>query len=60
MGIYENILNGFPTGTQTIEVVVRLKINEGYNIQEVVSEMDYDFDHPAILLTEIVDINTEI
>jgi hypothetical protein len=46
--------------TRTIEVVVRLTINEDADVQEVISEMDYDFSHEAIQLTEIVDVNTEI
>lgn len=43
-----------------IEIVVRLTIDENADVQEVVSEMDYQFHHPAIKDTEIVDINTEI
>ena len=45
---------------QTVEVVVRVNIKADADVQEVVSEMDYSMIHPAILLTEIVDINTEI
>lgn len=45
---------------QIVEVVVRLKIRCDADIQEVVSEMDYNFDHEDILDTEIVDLNTEI
>ncbi len=43
-----------------IEIVVRLTIDEDADVQEVVNEMDYTFDHPAIQDTEIVDICTEI
>lgn len=46
--------------TRTIEVVVRLTVLEDADIQEVISEMDYDFSHEAIQLTEIVDVNTEL
>ena len=46
--------------TRTIEIVVRLEIDEDADVQEVVSEMDYSFNHPAIKDTEIVDILTEI
>jgi hypothetical protein len=46
--------------TRTIEVIVRLTINADADIQEVISEMDYDFTHDAIISTEIVDVNTEI
>ena len=43
-----------------VEVIVALWIDEDADIIEVVQEMDYSFDHPAIQETEIVDINTEI
>jgi hypothetical protein len=43
-----------------VELVVALWIDDDADIQEVVQEMDYKFDHPAIKDTEIVDINTEI
>jgi hypothetical protein len=46
--------------TRTIEVIVRLTVLEDADIQEVISEMDYDFNHEAIQLTEIVDVNTEL
>lgn len=45
--------------TRTIEVVVRLQIDEDADVQEVVSEMDYSFNHPAIKDTEVVDVLTE-
>ena len=43
-----------------VEIVVALWIDDDADIQEVVQEMDYTFDHPAIKDTEIVDINTEV
>lgn len=43
-----------------IEIVVRLTIDEDADVQEVVSEMDYDFRHAAIKDMEIVDVVTEI
>lgn len=46
--------------TRTIEIVVRLEIDEDAEVQDVVGDMDYSFDHPAIRDTEIVDIITEI
>ena len=46
--------------TRTIEVVVRLQIDEDADVQEVISEMDYTFFHPTIKDTEIVDILTEL
>lgn len=43
-----------------IEIVVRITIDEDTDIQDLISEMDYSFDHPAIRDTEIVDLITEI
>lgn len=43
-----------------VELVVALWIDDDADIQEVVQEMDYTFEHPAIKETEIVDINTEV
>jgi phenylalanyl-tRNA synthetase beta subunit len=43
-----------------IELVVALWIDEDADIQEVVQEMDYAFNHPAIKETEIIDIYTEV
>lgn len=45
---------------QTVEVVIRVKIKADADVQEVISEMDYDLDHPAILDTEVIDVNTEL
>ena len=45
---------------RTIEVVVKLEIDEDADVQEVVSEMEYTFSHPAIKSTEIVDLVTEL
>ena len=45
---------------RTIEIVVVLDIDEDADVQEVISEMDYEFRHAAIRNTEIVDVNTEI
>lgn len=43
-----------------IEIVVRLTIDEDADVSEVIQEMDYSFDHPAIRDTEVVDVITEI
>ena len=43
-----------------IEIVVRLSIEEDVDVLEVLRELDYNFEHPAIKDTEIVDILTEI
>ena len=41
---------------QTAEVLIRVKIKEGADVQEVISEMDYSLDHPDILDTEVIDV----
>ena len=43
-----------------VELVVALWIDDDADIQEIIQEMDYTFDHPAIKDTEIIDINTEV
>jgi hypothetical protein len=52
--LYDDMLEG-----QTVEITVKLIIRKGVDIQEVISDMNYDFEHGDILSTEIVDINTE-
>lgn len=46
--------------TRTIEVVVKLEIDSDADISDVVSDMDYEFSHPAIKDTEIVDVYTDL
>jgi hypothetical protein len=43
-----------------VQVVVTLWLREEANVQEVISEMDYDFMHRDILDMEINDVITEI
>lgn len=43
-----------------VELVVALWVDDDADIQEIIQEMDYTFDHPAIKDTEIIDINTEV
>jgi len=43
-----------------VDVVVSLWIDEDADVTEVIQEMDYHFEHPAIKETELVDINTEV
>lgn len=43
-----------------VQVVVTLWIKPDANVQEVMSEMDYDFKHDEIVDMEIREINTEI
>jgi len=43
-----------------VDVVVSLWIDEDADIADVLQEMDYTFNHPAIKETEIVEINTEV
>lgn len=45
---------------RTIEIVVRLTLDEDADVGQVVSEMDYQFTHEAIQDTEVVDVHTEI
>lgn len=45
--------------TRTIEIIVRLEIDEDVDVQDIVNDLDYSFDHPAIHNTEIIDILTE-
>ena len=39
-----------------VDVVVRMWIDADADVAEVIQEMDYDFEHPAISETEIVDV----
>ena len=43
-----------------IEVTVALWIDADADPAEVVMDLDYNFEHPAIGATEILDINTEV
>jgi hypothetical protein len=43
-----------------IEVIVAITVRGDVDISEVVSEMDYEFKHPAITDTEIRDVVTDI
>jgi|TARA_R110001583_G_scaffold12070_2_gene53798 hypothetical protein len=40
-------------------VMVRLDLKENSNPSEVLESVDYDFKHPDIICTEIVDVITE-
>tara|TARA_R100001163_G_C4957912_1_gene122950 strand:+ start:349 stop:480 length:132 start_codon:yes stop_codon:yes gene_type:complete len=40
-------------------VMVRLDLKENANPSEVLESVDYDFKHPDIICTEIVDVITE-
>ena len=42
-----------------IEIVVLLSVDEDADIGEVLGEMNYEFTHPAIKDTAIVDVLTE-
>lgn len=46
--------------TRTIELTVRVKIRGSADVQDVVSNCNYDFAHEDIVETEIVDVNTEV
>lgn len=42
-------------GTVTIYVTVVLRCRAGCDAREVIEDLDYHFDHPAIIDTEILD-----
>ena len=44
---------------QVIEVVVAITVRGDADISELISEMDYQFTHDAIIDTEIRDVFTE-
>ena len=58
MAIYDPLYDEM-LSAQTVEIIVRLKIREGVDIQDVINDMNYDFEHGDILSTEVIDINTE-
>ncbi len=43
-----------------VDVLVRMWIDADADVTEVLQEMDYHFEHPAIKETELVNINSEI
>jgi hypothetical protein len=45
--------------TRTIELVVKLTIDDEADVSELIAEMDYEFRHSAIKDTEIIDVYTE-
>jgi hypothetical protein len=59
MAIYDPLHDDMLEG-QTVEITVKLIIRKGADMQEVISDMNYDFEHGDILSTEIIDINTEV
>ena len=40
-------------------IIVKLDLKENADFSEVLENVDYDFKHPAIICTEIVDVITE-
>jgi hypothetical protein len=59
MSSYDPLYDDMREG-QTVEITVKLIIRKGVDIQEVISDMNYDFEHGDILSTEIIDVNTEV
>lgn len=45
---------------RTIELTVRVKVRGSADINDVVSNLNYDFAHEDIVETEIVEVNTEL
>jgi hypothetical protein len=46
--------------SRRVDLVVSLWIHEDADLSEVLQEMNYEFRHPAIRDTEIIDVNTEV
>ena len=59
MSSYDPLHDDMLSGT-TVEITVRLIIREGADMSDVLSDMNYDFEHGDILSTEIVEVNTEV
>ncbi len=45
--------------TKIVKLTVELEVDDSYNVQEVINEMDYRFEHDAIISTEIEDFHVE-
>lgn len=43
-----------------VDIVVSLWIDEDADYAEVLQEMDYEFSHPAIKKTEIVEVTSDL
>jgi hypothetical protein len=59
--ILERLLTGGSMMSQVqrrVDIVVSLWIDKDVDVAEVLQEMDYEFTHPAIKDTEIVDVKT--
>ncbi len=41
---------------KSVRITVKIEMKDDANIEEVIQECDYNFSHPDILGTEIVDI----
>ena len=46
--------------SRRVDIVVSLWIDEDWDVAEVLQEMDYEFTHPAIKDSVIVEVNTEL
>lgn len=46
--------------SRRVDIVVSLWIDEDWDVAEVLQEMDYEFSHPAIKDTEIVEVMNEV
>jgi hypothetical protein len=59
--ILERLLTGGSMMSEVqrrVDIVVSLWIDRDVDVAEVLQEMDYEFTHPAIKDTEIVDVKT--
>lgn len=43
-----------------VDIAVSLWIDRDVDVAEILQDMDYEFTHPAIKDTEIVEANTEV
>lgn len=43
--------------TKTFYVTVKIKVEEGTDVNDTAENMDYSFDYPGILETEIVEVS---
>jgi len=46
--------------SRRVDIVVSLWIDKDWDVAEVLQEMDYEFNHPAIKDSVIVEVNTEL
>jgi hypothetical protein len=61
--ILERLLTGGQVMSEVsrrVDIVVSLWIDKDADVEEVLQEMDYEFSHPAIKDSVIVEVHTEL